>query len=292
VLALLGVPQLVLAVTKLDLVGYDEATFTVIAEEFAEHALSLGYKRGSVLAIPVSALEGDNVATRSERTPWYSGPSLLEHLEDVPVAPDPHDSALRFPVQYVIRPRTPEYPDYRGYAGQIAAGTVRPGDEVVVLPQGIRTRVERIDTADGPLEEAGAGTSVTLLLADDIDISRGDLIAAADAPPQVTDEITGTLCWLSSKPLKPGARVLVKHGTRTVQALVDELHARFDEQTLSSVDSPGSLELNDIGRVSLRLAEELGVDDYGVSPRTGAFLVIDPKDGDTLAAGLVGERFS
>ncbi|MGW3998373.1 sulfate adenylyltransferase subunit 1 [Amycolatopsis sp. NPDC004772] len=292
VLALLGVPQLVLAVNKIDLVGYDEATFTVIAEEFAEHALSLGYERGSVLAIPVSALEGDNVATRSERTPWYTGPSLLEHLEDVPVAPDPHDSALRFPVQYVIRPRTPEYLDYRGYAGQIAAGTVRPGDEIVVLPQGIRSRVERIDTADGPLAEAGAGTSVTLLLTDDIDISRGDLIAAADAPPRITDEITGTLCWLSSKPLKPGARVLVKHGTRTVQALVDELHARFDEQTLSSVDSPASLELNDIGRVTLRLAEELGVDDYGVSPRTGAFLVIDPKDGDTLAAGLVGERFS
>jgi len=292
VLALLGVPQLVLAVNKIDLVGYDEATFTVIAEEFAAHALSLGYERGSVLAIPVSALEGDNVASRSERTPWYTGPSLLEHLEDVPVAPDPHDSALRFPVQYVIRPRTPEYPDYRGYAGQIAAGTVRPGDEIVVLPQGIRSRVERIDTADGPLAEAGAGTSVTLLLADDIDISRGDLIAAADAPPRVTDEITGTLCWLSSKPLKPGARVLVKHGARTVQALADELHARFDEQKLSSVDSPASLELNDIGLVTLRLAEELGVDDYGVSPRTGAFLVIDPKDGDTLAAGLVGERFS
>ncbi|MET8997476.1 GTP-binding protein [Amycolatopsis sp. NPDC004169] len=292
VLALLGVPQLVLAVNKIDLVGYDEATFTVIAEEFAEHALSLGYERGSVLAIPVSALEGDNVAARSERTPWYTGPSLLEHLEEVPVAPDPHDSALRFPVQYVIRPRTAEYPDYRGYAGQIAAGTVRPGDDVVVLPQGIRSRVERIDTADGPLAEAGAGTSVTLLLTDDIDISRGDLIAAADSPPQVTDEITGTLCWLSSKPLKPGARLLVKHGTRTVQALVDELHARFDEQTLSSVDSPASLELNDIGRVTLRLAEELGVDDYGTSPRTGAFLVIDPKDGDTLAAGLVGERFS
>jgi sulfate adenylyltransferase subunit 1 len=292
VLALLGVPQLVLAVNKIDLVGYDEATFTVIAEEFAEHAASLGYARGSVLAIPVSALEGDNVATRSDRTPWYSGPSLLEHLEDVPVAPDPHDSALRFPVQYVIRPRTPEYPDYRGYAGQIAAGTVRPGDEIVVLPQGIRSRIERIDTADGPLAEAGAGTSVTLLLTDDIDISRGDLIAAADSPPVVTDEITGTLCWLSSKPLKPGARLLVKHGARTVQALVGELHARFDEQKLASVDSPASLELNDIGLVTLRLAEELSVDDYGVSPRTGAFLVIDPKDGDTLAAGLVGERFS
>ncbi|MET9259754.1 GTP-binding protein [Amycolatopsis sp. NPDC004079] len=292
VLALLGVPQLVLAVNKIDLVDYDENTFGVIAKEFTAHAESLGYDSASVVSIPVSALVGDNVATRSGKTPWYDGPSLLEHLENVPVAPDPHDSALRFPVQYVIRPRTAEYPDYRGYAGQIAAGTVRPGDEIVVQPQGIRSRVERIDTADGPLDEAGAGTSVTLLLADDIDISRGDLIAAADAPPEVTDEITGTLCWLSSKPLKTGARVLVKHGARTVQGLTTELHARFDEQKLSSVDSPATLELNDIGSVSLQLAEPLPVDDYGVSPRTGAFLVIDPKDGDTLAAGLVGERFS
>jgi sulfate adenylyltransferase subunit 1 len=292
VLALLGVPNLVLAVNKIDLVDYDEATFAVIAEEFAAHAVSLGYPRGSVLSIPVSALQGDNVATASDRTPWYSGPTLLEHLETVPVAPDPHDAAFRFPVQYVIRPRTPEYPDYRGYAGQIAAGTIRPGDEVVVLPRGLRTKVERIDTADGPLEEAGAGTSVTVLLADDLDISRGDLIAAADRQPTVTDEITATLCWLSSKPLVPGSKLLVKHGARTVQALVQEITARFDEQTLSSVDGPDSLELNDIGRVILRTSEEIPVDDYGTSPRTGAFLVIDPKDGDTLAAGMVGERFA
>ncbi|SEP45644.1 sulfate adenylyltransferase subunit 1 [Amycolatopsis saalfeldensis] len=291
VLALLGVPQLVLAVNKIDLVDYDEATFAVIAKEFAAHAESLGYRTGSVTTIPVSALQGDNVATKSGRTPWYTGPTLLEHLENVPVAPDPHEAAFRFPVQYVIRPRTAEYPDYRGYAGQIAAGTVRPGDEIVVLPQGLRTRVEGIDTADGPLAEAGAGTSVTLLLADDLDISRGDLIATADRPPRVTDELAATLCWLSAKPLKAGARVLVKHGTRTVQAIVEELTARFDEQTLSSVDSPDSLALNDIGLVELRLAESLGVDDYTDSPRTGAFLVIDPKDGDTLAAGLIGERF-
>jgi sulfate adenylyltransferase subunit 1 len=292
VLALLGVPHLVLAVNKIDLIGYDEAAFTVIAEEFAAHAAWLGYPRGSVLSVPVSALQGDNVARPSEQTPWYSGPTLLEHLENVPVAPDPHDAAFRFPVQYVIRPRTPEYLDYRGYAGQIAAGTIRPGDEVVVLPRGLRTKVERIDTADGPLEEAGAGSSVTVLLADDLDISRGDLIAAADRQPTVTDEITATLCWLSSKPLRPGARLLVKHGARTVQALAQEITARFDEQTLSSVEGPESLELNDIGRVVLRTSEEIPVDDYGTSPRTGAFLVIDPKDGDTLAAGMVGERFA
>ncbi|MEU6646498.1 GTP-binding protein [Saccharomonospora sp. NPDC046836] len=292
VLALLGVPRLVLAVNKVDLIAYDEAAFTVIAKEFTAHASSLGYTEGSVLAIPVSALVGDNVATRSENTPWYTGPTLLEHLETVPVAPDPHEAAFRFPVQYVIRPRTPEHPDYRGYAGQIAAGTVRPGDEIVVLPQGLRTTVERIDTADGPLQEAGTGSSVTVLLADELDISRGDLIASATERPVVTDELTAALCWLSSTSLQAGARVLVKHGTRTVQALVEELSSRFDEQTLSTVDGPASLELNEIGSVRLRLSEEIAVDDYAASPRTGAFLVIDPKNGDTLAAGLIGERFA
>ncbi|WP_199434928.1 sulfate adenylyltransferase subunit 1 [Qaidamihabitans albus] len=292
VLALLGVPRLVLAVNKVDLIGYDEAEFTVIAKEFAGHAASLGYPEGSVLTIPVSALHGDNVAVRSENTPWYSGPTLLDHLENVPVAPDPHDAPFRFPVQYVIRPRTPEHPDYRGYAGQIAAGTVRPGDEVVVLPQGLHTTVERVDTADGPRDEAGSGSSVTVLLADDLDISRGDLIASAADRPVVTDEFTAALCWLSSTSLRPGARVLVKHGTRTVQAFVDELHSRFDEQALSTVEDPESLELNEIGSVRLRLAEEIPVDDYSHSPRTGAFLVIEPKNGDTLAAGMVGERFA
>ncbi|PXY20431.1 sulfate adenylyltransferase [Prauserella coralliicola] len=292
VLALLGVPRLVLAVNKVDLIGYDEAAFTVIAKEFAAHASSLGYSEGSVLAIPVSALVGDNVATRSENTPWYTGPTLLEHLENVPVAPDPHEAPFRFPVQYVIRPRTPEYPDYRGYAGQIAAGTVRPGDEVVVLPRGLRTTVERVDTPDGQLEEAGAGSSVTVLLADDLDIARGDLIASAADRPEVTDEFTAALCWLSTKSLQPGARVLVKHGARTVQAMVEELNSRFDEQALSIVEGPDSLELNEIGSVKLRLSEEIPVDDYATSARTGAFLLIDPKDGDTLAAGLVGERFS
>jgi sulfate adenylyltransferase subunit 1 len=279
-------------VNKIDLIGYDEAAFTVIAKEFAAHATSLGYPDGSVLTVPVSALHGDNVATRSERTPWYTGPTLLQHLETVPVAPDPHAAAFRLPVQYVIRPRTAEFPDYRGYAGQIAAGTVRPGDEVVVVPQGLRTTVERVDTPDGPLDEAGAGASVTVLLADELDIARGDLIASATTPPVIAEDCVAMLCWLSSKPLRAGARVLVKQGTRTVQALVEELGSRFDEQTLATVDTPESLELNEIGSVRLRLSEELPLDDYTASPRTGAFLVIDPKDGDTLAAGLVGERFS
>ncbi|HEX3647995.1 MAG TPA: GTP-binding protein, partial [Pseudonocardiaceae bacterium] len=178
VLALLGVPRLVLAVNKIDLVDYDESVFKLIAKEFVAHASALGYGEGDLLAIPVSALVGDNVVDHSERTPWYSGPTLLGHLETVPVEPDPHDAPLRFPVQYVIRPRTEQYRDYRGYAGQIAAGTVSVGDEVVVLPGGQRSTVARIDTMDGPLEQAGAGRSVTVLLADELDVTRGDLIAA------------------------------------------------------------------------------------------------------------------
>jgi sulfate adenylyltransferase subunit 1 len=288
VLALLGVPRLVLAVNKIDLVDYDQGVFEVIAKEFGTHAAALGYPAGAVLTIPVSALRGDNVVSPSARTPWYGGPTLLEHLETVPVEPDPHTAPLRFPVQYVIRPGTPEHPDYRGYAGQVAAGSVHPGDEVLVLPAGVLTKVTRVDTPDGALTEATAGRSVTLLLADDIDVARGDLIVGEGEPPRITDELDATLAWLADKPLRPGARVLVKHGARTVAAIIGELRTRFDEQTLSTVESPESLSLNEIGQVSVRTAEPIPVDDYARHGRTGAFLVIDPADGTTLAAGLVG----
>ena len=287
VLALLGVPRLVLAVNKIDLVDYDEVTFARIAKEFTAHATALGFVEDTVVEIPVSALAGDNVVERSTNTPWYSGPTLLEHLETVPVDADPHDAPFRFPVQHVIRPRTAEHPDYRGYAGQVAAGTVRVGDAVAVLPTGLSSTVAGIDTADGPLDEAAAGQSVTLLLEHDLDISRGDLVAGGE-PPRVTDEFEATVCWLAEKALTPGARVLVKHGTRTVQAIVTELRNRFDEQRLSSTDSPDSLVLNEIGQVVVRTAEPVPVDDYTHNRRTGAFLVIDAADGSTLAAGLVG----
>jgi sulfate adenylyltransferase subunit 1 len=288
VLALLGVPRLVLAVNKIDLVGYDESTFALIAKEFSAHANALGYGDTDVVAIPLSALVGDNVVTKSGNTPWYSGPTLLDHLESVPADADPHQVGFRFPVQYVIRPRTPQHPDYRGYAGQVAAGTVTSGDEVVVWPSGQRSLVARIDTPDGPLTEATAGRSVTIVLADDLDISRGDLLATSASPPVLTDELDATLCWLAEQPLRTGARVLVKHGTKTVPAFVTSLVSRLDEQKLASIDSPEELRLNDIGRVNLRTAERLPVDDYATSRRTGSFLVIDPADGGTLAAGLVG----
>jgi sulfate adenylyltransferase subunit 1 len=287
VLALLRVPRLVLAVNKIDLVDFDEAVFTAIAKDFAGLAKALGYPDDRIVTIPVSALLGDNVVEPSTSTPWYSGLTLLDHLESVPVTSPELDAPLRMPVQYVIRPRTPEHPDYRGYAGQVAAGTVRKGQRVLVLPEELASTVETIDTADGELTHAGVGQSVTVLLADNIDIPRGSMIVDADSPPRLTDELEVTLCWLSEKPLRPGARLLLKHGTRTTQAIIGALHDRLDTDTLTR-SVPDTLEINDIGRVSIRTADKLPVDDYADNRATGAFLLIDPPTGNTLAAGLVG----
>lgn len=291
VLALLGVPRLVLAVNKIDLVPDSARIFEAISAEFNELTSSLGWKPENVVEIPVSALHGDNIATRSERTGFYNGPTLIEHLESVPAHGESDGASgtigLRFPVQYVIRPRTAEYPDYRGYAGQVAAGAVRVGDEVVISPAWQRTTVAGIDTADGPLEVAEAGRSITLILADDVDASRGDLIASLDVPDPVS-ELDGTVCWLADKPLKAGARLLLKHGTRTVPAIIGALVERFDEQNLSADPAPESLELNDIGQISIRLAEAISVDEYVDDRTAGSFLLIDPSSGNTLAAGLVG----
>ncbi|GAB4587939.1 sulfate adenylyltransferase subunit 1 [Nocardia sp. IFM 10818] len=294
VMALLGVPKLVLAVNKIDLVDDPAGVFDKIRAEFTELTTKLGWAPEDVVEIPVSALHGDNVASRSENTPYYDGPSLIEHLESVPVDADSarHQVGLRFPVQYVIRPRTPEYPDYRGYAGQVSAGTVTKGDEVVVLPSGTRTTIERIDTADGELASAQPGRSVTLILADDVDASRGDVIVAAGDAPEPIDTFDATVCWLGDKPLRPGARLLLKHGTRTTQAIVGALIERFDEQHLAADPSPESLSLNDIGRISVRVADPIVADDYSVNRHTGSFLLIDPAGGNTLAAGLVGDALT
>ena len=292
VMALLGVPQLVLAVNKIDLVTDQASVFAEISAEFAELTRSLGWSDEQVTAIPVSALHGDNVAHRSETTSFYDGPTLIEHLETVPNLVERNDVGLRFPVQYVIRPRTPEHPDYRGYAGQIAAGRVSVGDEVVVLPSGQRTTVSQIDTADGELPTAHTGRSVTILLADDVDISRGDLIAAAADAPEPLQQFSATVCWLAEKPLRPGARLLLKHGTKTTQAIVGALDALFDEQNLALVEAPESVELNQIVRISVQTAEPIPADDYQVNRESGSFLVIDPQGGNTLAAGLVGDALA
>ncbi|ORM29104.1 MULTISPECIES: sulfate adenylyltransferase subunit 1 [Williamsia] len=292
VMALLGVPRLVLAVNKIDLVDDPEKVFGEIRTEFTDMTTSLGWSADRVVSIPVSALHGDNVAIRSENTPFYDGPTLIEHLESVPASEDRKPVGFRFPVQYVIRPRTAEYPDYRGYAGQVAAGRVTVGDEVVVLPSGTHTTVERIDTADGSLQSAHTGRSITVVLADDVDVSRGDVIAAVADAPEPISQFSATVCWLGDKPLRPGARLLLKHGARTTQAIVGGLEVLFDEQELVLRDAPDALELNQIGRISVQTAQPVSADDYNTNRETGSFLLIDPQGGNTLGAGLVGDALS
>jgi sulfate adenylyltransferase subunit 1 len=282
--ALLGVRHLALAVNKMDLVGFDESTFVAIRAEFTQAATSLGVD--DVVAIPLSALEGDNVVERSSRTPWYDGPTLLEHLEAVPVGSDPSAEPLRFPVQYVLRPQTSEHPDHRGYAGRVAHGVVRVGDPVVVLPSGRTSTVAAIDGLDGPLDMAFAPQSVALRLVDDVDVSRGDLIAAYDEAAVATQELEGDVCVLADRSLGVGDRVLVRHGTRTVRARIESVTMRLDLTSLEATPYDGQLTVNDIGRLRLRLAEPIAVDDYTHLRRTGAFLLVDDQDGATLAAGM------
>ncbi|WP_042374888.1 sulfate adenylyltransferase subunit 1 [Streptacidiphilus neutrinimicus] len=288
VAALLRVPHVVLAVNKMDLVDYAEPVFAAIAEEFGAYAASLGVR--DVTAIPISALAGDNVVEPSANTDWYGGPTLLEHLETVPVGSDPSEEPARFPVQYVIRPQSAEHPDYRGYAGQLASGVLRTGDEVTVLPAGITTTVAGIDVLGEERDIAWAPQSVTVRLAEDIDISRGDLIAAGPAP-EPTQDVAATVAHLNERPLRVGDKVLLKHTTRTVRAIVKDIPYAISVDTLARIERPGSLNVNDLGRVVLRTAEPLALDDYRSNRRTGSFLLIDQADGTTLTAGMAGEAF-
>ncbi|MFD8994895.1 sulfate adenylyltransferase subunit 1 [Streptomyces abikoensis] len=290
VAALLRVPHVVLAVNKMDLVGYAESAFAAIAGEFGAYAASLGVPE--VTAIPISALAGDNVVTPSAHMDWYGGPTVLEHLETVPVGSDPTDEPARFPVQYVIRPRTAAHPDYRGYAGQVASGVLRVGEPVTVLPSGRTSTIAAIDGLAGPVDVAWAPQSVTLRLADDLDVSRGDLIAPTGTAPGTTRDVEATVCHVADRPLRVGDRVLLKHTTRTVKALVKAVPSRLALDDLTQHPDPGELAANDIGRIVLRTAEPLALDAYADSRRTGSFLLIDPADGTTLTAGMAGAAFA
>ncbi|MEU4894527.1 GTP-binding protein [Streptomyces sp. NPDC044780] len=290
VAALLRVPHVVLAVNKMDLVDYAEPVFAAIAEEFTTYAASLGVPE--ITAIPISALAGDNVVTPSANMDWYGGPTVLEHLETVPVGTDPSQDPARFPVQYVIRPQTAEHPDYRGYAGQIASGVLRVGDPVTVLPSGRTSTITGIDALGTLVDVAWAPQSVTVTLADDLDISRGDLIAPSDHVPRTTQDVEATVCHLHDRPLRVGDRVLLKHTTRTVKAIVKDIPSRLTLADLSHHPAPGELAANDIGRVVLRTSEPLALDAYDASRRTGSFLLIDPADGTTLTAGMAGDSFA
>ncbi|WP_433331314.1 sulfate adenylyltransferase subunit 1 [Spirillospora sp. CA-294931] len=281
---LLKVPHLVVAVNKMDLVDYDQATYEGILDEFTAFAAKLDI--GDLTFIPISALHGDNVVDRSVNMPWYDGSSLLHHLEHVHIASDRNLIDVRFPVQYVIRP-------HRSYAGQVAGGVLKPGDEVVHLPSGLTTTIAGIDGPNGPVAEAHAPMSVTLRLADDIDISRGDMIARPHNRPEVAQDLEATVCWMSAeRPLVPGMSLLVKHTTRTAKARVEDLHYRLDVNTLHRDESAGGLGLNEIGRITLRVAQPLFVDDYARNRLTGGFILIDETTHDTVAAGMITGRRS
>ncbi|HET8607443.1 MAG TPA: GTP-binding protein [Gaiellaceae bacterium] len=283
----LGIPHVVVAVNKMDLAGFAEQRFGEIETELRELAELLGID--DLRAIPLSALDGDNVVEASGRMPWYEGPTLLEHLETVEVAADRNLADRRFPVQWVIRPMSAEHPDYRGYAGQVASGIWRAGDEVVVLPSGRRTRVAAVETADGPLDEAAPPQSVTIRLEDDVDVSRGDLLADPERPPAVARELVATICWMRERPLAPRDRLVLKHTTRSVRAIAEDLLSVVDVATLTELDRPERLELNDIGRVCLRLAEPVAADPYAENRATGAIVLIDEATNETVAAGMIRE---
>jgi sulfate adenylyltransferase subunit 1 len=284
VAALLRVSHVVLAVNKMDLVGYAEDVFDRIVTDFAGVALLLSLDRFT--PIPIAALSGDNGVDRSTQMDWYTGPALLEFLEELEPGKNSEVPA-RFPVQMVLRPRTAEHPDYRGYAGRVEAGALHVGDPLVVLPSGRHSTVAGIDTPDGPLETAAAGRSVVVRLTDDVDVARGDLLAVDREPrPAALRGLVATVCWLSDRPLRPGDRFALRHTTRDVRAVVDAVRSRLDMATLDQAEAT-ELTLNDIGIIQLRTAEPLTVDTYATNRSTGAFLLVDEATGATVAAGMV-----
>jgi sulfate adenylyltransferase large subunit len=282
--SLLRIPHVVVCVNKMDLVEYDEAVFDRIVEDLTDWAARLDI--ADIAFIPISALLGDNVVERSKEMPWYSGAPLLYHLERVVIAPDRNLADVRFPVQWVIRPMSDEHHDYRGYAGQVAGGVLAPDDDVVVLPAGRRTRIVGVDGYSGRLDAAFPTMSVTLRLADHIDVSRGDMIVGPEDQPVTASELDAMVCWMGERPLRPGGRYAVKHTTRSARAIVKDLEYRVDVNTLEHLPAE-QLELNEIGRVLLRSSAPLMVDRYRRNRATGSFILIDEATNDTVGAGMI-----
>jgi sulfate adenylyltransferase large subunit len=277
---LLGIRHFVVAVNKMDLVGFDKAVYDSIHAEFTAFLKRIGAP--DALFIPISARDGDNVVEKSERTPWYRGPALLSHLEDVPVDSGQEDLPARFPVQYVLRPNL----DFRGYAGQLASGVLRKGDLVLALPARRHSRIERIVTFDGDLAAATAPQSVTICLEDEIDISRGDMIVPALTAPHVARRFRSSIVWMNARALEPGRSYFIKHTSHQVRGVIRGIHHRLDVNTLAHVEAQ-KLELNEIGEISVETHRPLFFDPYQQNRTTGAFIVIDPLSNETLGAGMI-----
>ena len=284
IVSVLGIPHVVFAVNKMDLVGFDEARFREVEADLRDLSERLGLRHA--IAIPIGALPGDNVVDASEKMPWWDGGTFLERLETIEIATDRDAAHRRFPVQWVIRPMSDEYHDYRGYAGQVAGGEWRAGDDVVVLPSGLRTSVAAVETHDGPLDVGVQSQSVVIRLADAIDVSRGDMLCDPEDPPTAARELEATVCWMSERPVRPGARLAVKHTTRWARAILDGVLSVLDVESLEQMPAE-ELNLNDLARVRLRLASPLLVDPYDVNRATGSFILVDEATNETVGAGMV-----
>lgn len=283
--SLLKIPHVVVAVNKMDLVGFSQDVFNNIIIEYQEVAKQLGLNKVSFF--PISALDGDNIVDRSTSTPWYDGPPLLEFLENLALDDDEDLSNPRFQVQYVIRPQSPELHDYRGYAGKVQSGIYKVGDEVVVLPAGIPTRISKIESGGKEVEEAFAPQSVVLHLADDIDVSRGDTIARKDNLPQVSNEFDVLLCWMDDKPLVKGNKYYLQHRTRTVRAVIRDIHYKLDVNTLQQQDVNEPIRLNEVVKVTIKTANPIAADAFGKLPSNASAILIDETSNNTVAAVLI-----
>jgi sulfate adenylyltransferase subunit 1 len=287
--AMLGIPHLVIAINQMDLVGWSEERFQEIRDEIEDFLPKLDVFR-DVKFIPISALNGDNVVEMSKHSSWYPGPTLLAHLETVHIASDWNLNAFRFPVQWVNRPNNPTDPtlhDFRGLSGQIASGIVRKGQQVVVLPGGIKTTVKDIWTYDGSKEEAFCPQSVTVCLEHDVDISRGDMIVGLEQLPGMGSELHARICWMHIRPLQAGKKYFLKHGTQTVQCVVLQVEGRFNMDTFEPEPSPAELKINDMGTVRLKTAKPIVYDGYTTNRLTGSFILIEQGTNSTVAAGML-----
>jgi sulfate adenylyltransferase large subunit len=286
--SLLGLRHVVFAVNKMDLVDWDEGSYERIVKELTDFSARLNLP--DVTFIPISALHGDNVVEASENAPWYGGPPLLWHLEHLHVASDRNLIDVRFPVQWVIRPQTDEYHDYRGYAGQVAGGVLKAGDEVLVLPSGKSSTIAKIETYDGEVEEAFPPMSCVVHLTDDVDVSRGDVICRPHNHPEPVRELDAMICWMSEDTLREGARLGIKQTTRNARVIVDELRYRLDVNTLHRDLEAKEFGLNEIGRVKLRTSAPLIVDPYRRNRATGSFILVDEATNNTVAGGMILDR--
>lgn len=285
--SLLQIPHVIVCVNKMDLVNYSEDVFNQIVEDYTEFASKLDIN--DIRYIPISALNGDNVVNHSDNTKWYHGATLLHELETIHIGSDYNHLDARFPVQTIIRPHSTEYHDYRGYAGRVAGGILRPGDAVTVLPSGLTSTIKSIDSYDGSLAEAFSPMSVSITLDDDIDISRGDMIVKDNNQPQVSQDLDVMICWLNTKGPQPGAKYYLRQSTREVRSVIKEVVYKMDINKLQRLEEDTSIKMNDIARVKLRTTQPVVYDAYRKNRSTGSLILIDESTNETVAAGMIIE---